>query len=165
MARKDDNFEIDNLDKWLTWLDGLEKKHVERFKSRVLRSAAFRGLEYTQDYTPVRTGGLAGSFNIGDKDNVFQLKVGKTSYVVWGTAKKYARHVEEGFKQTAGRFVPGFWKNGTFHYRPGYETGMVLTGKVIAGAHMMSKGMENMEKDLDKIVEFEFRRLYAELMN
>lgn len=163
MGRRDDNFEIDNLDKWIDWLDGLDKKHVDRFKSRVLRSAGLRGLEYTQDYTPVRSGTLADSYNFGDKNNVFELKIGKTSLVVWGTMVKYARHVEEGFEQNEGRFVPGFWKNGVFHYRPKYETGMVLTGKVIPGAHQMAKGMESMEDDLDDIAEFEFRRLYAEL--
>jgi len=165
MARRDDNLEIENLEDWIKWLDGLDDEHIERFKSRVLRSAGLRGLEYTQDLTPVRSGTLADSYSFGDKNNVFELKAGKTSYVVWGTTVKYARHVEEGFEQQAGRFVPGFWKNGTFHYREDYDTGMVLTGKVIPGAHQMAKGIEYLDDDLSDIVDFEFQRLYAELNN
>lgn len=169
MGRKKDNFEIENLEEWANWLEGLEKEHVDRFKSRVLRSAGLRALEITQDNTPVRSNRLAGSFNFGDKNNVFMMKVGKTSFVVWGTTVKYVRYVEEGFEQNEGRFVPGFWKNGVFHYIPYEEAkkkdigGMVLTGVKVKGAHMIQKGLDGMKEDLDDIVEFEFRRLYAEL--
>lgn len=172
MAQNKNNVNIENLDKWLDWLEGLEKEHIDRFKSRVLRSAALRGMEYTQDYTPVRSGILAGSFRPGDKNNIFLLKVGKkTSYVVYGTVVKYVRYVEEGFEQEAGRFVPGFWRNGVFHYIPYEEAkaqgigGMVLTGAKVEGAHMIQKGFDDMQEDLDDIVEFEFKRLYAELFD
>jgi len=40
---------------------------------------------------------------------------------------------------------------------------MVLTGKVIEGAHMLEKSLDYLKEDMEDIVLFEFRRLYAEL--
>jgi len=166
MSRNDHVFNIENLDQWLDWLRGLEKESTERFKSRVLRSAGLRILEHAQDLTPRRSGRLQNSLSMGTRENYFKLKVGRSSFIAVGTAVAYAAAVEEGFSQEGrrGDFVPGFWRNGTFHYVPGASTGMVLTGKVIAGAHMFRNAMDSLENgDLDTIVEFEFRRLYAEL--
>jgi hypothetical protein len=159
-----DGLSIPNLDKWQEWLKGLESGDVDRMKSRVLRSVAFRGLEVAQDNTPRRTGRLAGSLSVGDKDNIFEIKVGKTSWVFFGTAVEYAGPVNDGYEQKAGRFVPGFWRSGTFHYQPGAKSGMVIAGKIIEGAHFMEKAIQALESgDADKITEFEFQRLYAEL--
>ena len=164
MSKKGAGLNIENLDKWLAWLDSVETVHVDRFKDRVLRTIGLRTLEYVEDLTPRRQGRLQNSMTFGDKDNVFRLKVGKTSYIAVGTAVEYAQPVEYGFTQQAGRFVPGRWKNsGTFEYDPETKTGMVLTGKVIPGAYMFTKAVDYVEDDIDAIVEFEFRRLYAEL--
>lgn len=161
---KKNGLEIENLDKWIEWLNSLENHLVDGFKDRVLRSYGLQTLSYVDDLTPRRSGRLQNSASLDDKDNIFTLKVGKTSYVVVGTAVEYAAHVEYGFQQQAGRFVPGYWKaSGTFEYDPQAKTGMVLTGKVIAGAYMFTKAVDYAEEDLSEIVEFEFRRLYAEL--
>lgn len=165
MSTRDHAFKIKNLDKWEAWLKTLDKEPLERLQSRILRTAGLRILEYTDDLTPVRTGRLKDSMQMGDKDNIFKLQVGKTSYISVGTAVEYAEHIERGFSQESrkGKFVPGFWSSGTFHYDPEAKGGMVLTGKVIEGAHMFEKAVDYLEDDLDKIAEFEFRRLYAEL--
>jgi len=166
MSRRNHVFNIENLDRWLEWLQGLEKEHLERFQSRFLRTAGLRILEYADDNTPRRSGRLHNSLSMGDRENVFKLKVGKTSYVAVGTTVEYAAHVEYGFSQEnrKGEFIPGYWRSGTFHYDPAaYPRGMVLTGKIIEGAHMFKKAMDQLGDDLDTIAEFEFRRLYAEL--
>ena len=156
-------FEIDNLDQWREWLEGLESRNLREFKNRVLRTAGLRTLEYVDDLTPRRTGRLQNSASVGDRDNVFEIKVGRTSYMAVGTTVEYAEAVEEGFAQRRGRFIPGYWQGGTFHYDPAARTGMVLTGKVIEGAHMYRKALDNLKDDMDRIVEFEFRRLYGAL--
>jgi hypothetical protein len=86
------------------------------------------------------------------------------------TAVPYATGIEEGYTQKAGRFIPGYWENGVFHYVPASEAkaqgigGMVLKGKIIPGAHMMKNALDKTQsEDMGRIVEFEFRRLYAEL--
>lgn len=161
---KEFDFDIAGIEKWAEWLEGLESGDVDRMKSRVLRSVAFRGLEVAQDNTIRRSGRLADSLAVGDKDNLFNISVGKTSWVFFGTAVEYAEAVNNGFQQQAGRFVPGFWSSGTFHYDPGAKGGMVLTGKFIEGLHYMEKAMQALEGgDVDKIADFEFQRLYAEL--
>jgi hypothetical protein len=166
MSRREHVFNIENLDKWLEWLESLDKEHLERFQSRVLRTAGLRILEYADDLTPRRSGRLQNSMTMGDRENVFKLKVGRTAYVAVGSAVEYAEAREKGFEQRRGRFIPGYWRSGTFHYDPeAYPEGMVLTGKIIEGAHMFKKAMDYLEDDLDTITEFEFRRLYAELFN
>lgn len=161
MSRR--SFDVDRLEEWQRALLEMEGEGVERLKDRVLRSAGLRVQEYLDDLTPVRSGRLKGSMSQGHPDNVFQLQVGRNSYVLVGTAVEYAQHVNDGFTQEAGRFVPGEWRSGTFHYRPGAKEGMVLTGKVIPGARMFDKAMDYIDDDLGRIMEFEFRRLYNEL--
>lgn len=159
-----DGLTIKGLDKYVDWLNGLSNDKMNKFKDRLLRSSALRGLEHVDNLTPRHTGRLQNSAQVGDKDNVFKIAVSRyTSYVFFGTAVEYARYVEEGFQQKAGQFVPGFWQGDTFHYDPGSKTGMVLTGKVIEGAHMYSKALDYLKEDMDEIARFEFRRLYAEL--
>lgn len=166
MSRNAGGLNIENLDQWLDWLKTLDKESVDNMKSRMLRSAGLRILEYVDDGTPRRTGRLQNSMSMGAQDNYFKLKVGRTSFVAVGTAVEYAAAVENGFSQAdrRGDFVPGFWRSGTFHYQPGATTGMVLTGAIIEGAHMFRNAMDNLAQgDMDTIAEFEFRRLYAEL--
>lgn len=157
--------EFKNLDKWQNWLKTVEAKELDTCKSRILRTAGLRGLEYAQDFTPRRTSRLAQSLSFGAKDNVFTLVIGKSSYVVYGTNVEYAAAIENGFDQRdrKGDFIPGYWKGDTFHYDRNAEGGMVLTGAKIEGAHMFKKSMDYLDGDLDKIAEFEFRRLYAQL--
>jgi hypothetical protein len=40
---------------------------------------------------------------------------------------------------------------------------MVLTGKVIPGAHMFEKALDDLENDIPKLLDYEFRRLYQRL--
>jgi len=152
------------MDKWLDWLNDLETGDVDQMKDRILRSTALRGLDVAQSYTPRRSSRLVQSLTIGDKDNLLEVKIGENSYVFFGTAVEYAAPINDGFQQKKGRFVPGYWQNGTFHYQKGSKTGMVLSGKFVEGAHMFERAVDDLEQgSLAKIAEFEFRRLYAEL--
>lgn len=157
------NFEVRGLDEWQRGLLRARGGEVDAMKDRILRTAGLRTLEYLDNLTPVRTGRLKGSMTMGGRDNVFQLQVGQQSYVFVGTNVEYAMAVNDGHTQKKGRFVPGYWSSGTFHYQPGANTGMVLTGKVIPGARMMEKSMDYMRDDIDQIIEFEFRRLFSQL--
>lgn len=159
------SFEIENIDKWLAWLNKIQSGEMDRMKSRILRTMGLRGLEYADDLTPRRTGRLQNSLTMGAPDNVFQLVIGKVSFVVIGSNVEYAAAVENGFSQAnrAGKFVPGYWSSGTFHYDPNSKKGMVLTGKVIEGAHMFRKAIDYLDSDVEQIILFEFKRLYAEL--
>lgn len=154
---------IEGLEDWQRGLLRANNGGVDRMKERVVRTAGLRTLEYLDNLTPVRTGRLKDSMTMGDRDNVFEIVVGQRSHAFVGTAVKYALPVNDGYAQRKGRFVPGYWNGGEFIYEPGYDGGMVLTGKVIAGAHMFEKAIDYMEDDMQQIVDFEFRRLYSEL--
>jgi hypothetical protein len=168
-SNRDSGFTIDGMDQWLEWLNGLEGQYIEDFKSKVLRSFGFAVLEQVDNFTPRQTGRLQNSVQFGDRENVFQVVVGRSSYVAVGTTVEYAEYVEEGFEISAPRYVPGFWQGGKFHYVPGEIAkaqgigGMVIKAQVIEGAHMFKKGLDAAEADFATIVEFEFRRLYGNL--
>lgn len=162
MARKR-LIEIDRLEDWQQGLADMEGKAFERMTDRVLRTTALRLQEYLDDLTPARDGRLKGSMSVGHPDNVFEIVVGSRSYAVVGTNVEYAQYVNDGFAQQKGRYVPGIWSSGKFHYIPGHDEGMVLTGKVIPGAFMFEKATDYTEEDMPQVLEFEFRRLYSEL--
>lgn len=158
--------QLKDLKKWQRWLLNLKKDDVEEAKDRILRTAGLRYLEYADDLTPRRTGRLAGSLTAGSPENVFKVRNKRLrSDVLVGTAVPYAIHVNNGFSQAGrkGDFVPGEWKSGNFHYRPGHPGGMVLTGAEVPGAFMFNKAMDNLEDDMEDITEFELRRLYNKL--
>lgn len=158
------SFLPEGFKRWEDWLATLPGDRVEQYKDRVLRSAGLRTLEYLHDLTPVRSGRLANSFIMGNRENFYEVKVGKgVSHALVGTAVDYSIHVNDGYTQRKGQFVPGSWSGSGFHYDPGAKTGMVLTGKEIPGAHMFEKSLSYLEEDVPKIMEFEMQRLWAEL--
>ncbi len=150
-----------NFGRWEEWLKRVDRREVAKMKDRILRTAGLRTLEYAHDLTPRRSGRLQNSLTSGAQDNVFSVKVGaKISKALVGTNVPYAKWVNDGFTQIAGQFVPGEWRSGTFHYQPGANTGMVLTGKTIEGAHMFNKSMDYLEEDMPRIIDYELRRLF-----
>lgn len=159
------NVEIDGLEEWQQVLVQMGGAGFDRMKDRSLRTIGLRMQEYLDDLTPVAPGGgrLKQSMSMGGAGNVFDVVVGNRSYVFTGTNVEYAEPVNDGHEQRKGRFVPGEWKSGTFHYIPGHNKGMVLTGKVIPGAFMFDKAMDYIERDIPQVLDFEFRRLYNEL--
>ncbi|GKU79293.1 HK97 gp10 family phage protein [Paenibacillus sp. L3-i20] len=163
MARR--VIEQSGLKEWQRWLVSLQNSEIENTQSRIIRTAGLRALEHLDDLTPVRTGRLKGSMSMGSQGNVFKLQTGSRAYVFVGTAVSYAQHINDGFTQKAGQFVPGYWKGHTFHYKPNHDDGMVLTGKVIPGAHMFEKAMDELEQDIPNILDYEFRRMYQKLFS
>ncbi|MGG3803165.1 HK97 gp10 family phage protein [Metabacillus fastidiosus] len=158
------HFRIDGLEEWQRGLiQASSGSKLNRTKERILRTTGLRLQEYLDDLTPARTGRLKQSMTVGNPDNVFEIVVGNTSYVVTGTNVEYAPYVNDGFTQEAGRFVPGEWRSGTFHYIPNHHTGMLLKGAVIPGARMFEKAMDYIEDDMQQIIDFEFRRLFQDL--
>lgn len=160
---KNRHITISGLEDWQKGLANMGGPAWLKTQDRILRTAGLRMQEYLDDLTPAQSGRLKQSMSSGNPDNVFELKVGPNAYVVTGTAVEYAQHVNDGFQQQKGRFVPGEWRNGVFHYIPGHNGGMVLTGAVIPGARMFDKAMDYIESDMADIMDFEFRRMYREL--
>lgn len=158
---------IGGLEEYQKALLKMQGPALERMKSRFLRTVGLRFLEYAEDLTPVITNRLRGSLSqdLQHPDTIFQIQVTDNfSFVRVGTAVPYAAHVNDGYTQKRGQFVPGEWVGNTFRYNPTLRgQGMVLTGKVIPGARMFDKALDYVQGDMPQIAEFEFRRLFAEL--
>lgn len=155
--------QLEGFDEWRAWLSKQEAGGVARMKDRVLRTAGYRGLEYAHDLAPIREGTLRGSLTVGGPGNVFNVVVGEKSYAVLGTALEYAAAVNDGHKQTPGRFIPGYWEGDKFVYDRSAEGGLVLKAEFVEGSHFFEKAMEYLKDDMDQILMFEMQRLFAEL--
>lgn len=161
-------FKLEGCDDWLRWLKACGKSELKNMNDRIARSVVIQGFNHAASNTQRRSGRLIQSMNMGAPESYVKIQVTDKSFiVVYGTCVPYAAAVEQGFSQEKrkGKFVPGFWSSGTFHYQPGAKTGMVLTGKVIPGQHMFEKSLDQLKDsgDLEKIILGEFRRLYAML--
>lgn len=161
-------FKLEGCDEWLRWLKACQATELKRMNDRIARAVVVQGFNHAANNTQRRSGRLIQSMNQGAPESYVKIQVTSTSFVVvYGTCVPYAAAVEQGFSQAhlKGKFVPGYWSSGTFHYQPGAKTGMVLTGKVVPGQHMFEKSLEQLKDsgDLEAIILAEFRRLYAML--
>lgn len=96
---------------------------------------------------------LLNSFHRGSQDNIYELNEEDLTLEI-GTNVEYAQYVNDGHKQTPGRFIPGTWTgDGKFRYQPGAKTGMVLQASWVEGRHYMEHSVAIMEKLFPKLVE------------
>ena len=95
---------------------------------------------------------LLSSFSRGGADNVWELDFGGLTLTI-GTRVKYAAYVNDGHRQTPGRFVPGAWSGDRFTYIPGAKTGMVLKASFVPGSHYFDKASATAERMLPKVIE------------
>lgn len=154
-----------NFDKWQKWLHTMQSGEIDKMRDRVARTLVERGYEYARAYTPIRSRQLQNSMGVGRPKSLVRIQIlPNVDVIFYGTTVEYAAAVEEGFKQKEGRFVPGEWRSGTFHYIPGAKTGMVLTGKVIEGRHMFEKSLDHLKDgDVEKAYIEGLRELWAML--
>lgn len=93
------------------------------------------------------------SFHKGAAENIYELDEGDLTLTV-GTNVEYAGWVNDGHKQTPGRFIPGTWTaDGKFRYDPNADSGMVLKANYVEGRHFMETAVRAMEKIFPKTVE------------
>lgn len=95
---------------------------------------------------------LLASFTKGGGGNVWTISDGGLTLEV-GTTLDYAKYVNDGHKQTPGRFIPGTWSGDRFVYQPGLKTGMVLKAQWVEGAHYWESALRIMEKLYPKLLE------------
>lgn len=93
----------------------------------------------------VDKGKLLASFTKGGSGNMWELNLGGLTLTI-GTNVEYAQWVNDGHRQTPGRFVPGFWEGGHFRYSPGAKSGMVLKASFVAGSHFFDKSVQVLER-------------------
>lgn len=122
---------------------------VSAFAREFLTEMAWRALREIKKFTPVNTGLLRNSFQIGE---ILESNDGTFSVEVY-TDIEYALHVEYG---TKGHFVPGYWQGKNFVYDPAAKTGVYF--KAQPGRFMMKIGIEHVEKQMQKHFERHAKR-------
>ncbi len=96
---------------------------------------------------------LLNSFHKGAQGNVYELNEGDLTLKI-GTNVEYAKFVNDGHRQTPGRFIPGTWDgNGKFRYQRGASTGIVLKADWVEGRHFLEHSVVIMEKMFPKLLE------------
>ena len=164
-----------NFARFQKWAERNANGGIEEMTDRIVRSVGEAGLINVSALTPKRNPPrLWQSLVPGATENYFKVEVTKgKAVVIYGTTVPYAKAVEYGYdqrnrvsKKTGKKptlFVPGYWSSGTFHYVPGMKEGMLLTGRIVEGAHMFENSMDDTQDDAKRIIENEFKRLYGAL--
>lgn len=161
-----------NFDRWRDWVNSCDRTEVAKARDRMGRATAERGLEYARTYTGNRrTARLDDSLTPGSTENYLKVQVSPSAViVVYGSCVPYAAAVEKGYDQrnrvskSTGKvpslFIPGYWQGDTFKHVPGYKTGMVLTGRVVEGKHMLEKSLDDIKGDLPEMYKNVLRELW-----
>lgn len=102
---------------------------------------------------------LLSSFHRGGANSIWELDEGSMTLTV-GSALEYAKYVNEGHRQTPGRFIPGVWHGDRFDYIPGARTGMVLKASYVAGSHYFDNAEHSIQRDMDDMVEDFFKKFW-----
>ena len=101
---------------------------------------------------------MLSSFSRGSGYGIYDLDIGALTLTV-GTKVEYAKWVNDGHRQTPGRFVPGYFKGGKFTYQKGAKTGMILKQNRVEGSKFFDKSImafRNALPELSKRAEKEF---------
>lgn len=107
----------------------------------------------------VDKGKLLASFTKGGSGNIWELNLGGLTLTI-GTNVEYAQWVNDGHRQTPGRFVPGFWEGGHFRYSPGAKSGMVLKASFVAGSHFFDKSVQVLERMFPQMADQAFQQFF-----
>jgi hypothetical protein len=106
----------------------------------------------------VATRNLLHSFQRGspENENIWVLKEGTLRLTLEvGSKAKYARAVNDGHRQTPGRFIPGYWigtgREAFFLYDPDADEGMVLKQNWVLGNPYFTDAANAMEKYFPEI--------------
>lgn len=135
-------------------------RNLRPFMGGVLEEAGNEFLAIVQEEimnaNHVDTRLMLDSFHRGSGYNVFELDLGGLTLTV-GTRVGYAKWVNDGHGQKAGRFIPGLWSGDKFQYIPGAKTGMVLKASIVHGSGFFDKAEDVLKRMFPKIAEEKFR--------
>ena len=95
---------------------------------------------------------LLASFTKGANGNVWSIEDGGLTLEI-GTNVEYAKFVNDGHRQTPGRFIPGIWAGDSFVYQPGAKTGMVLKQQWVEGKHFMEGAVNIFQKMMPELLD------------
>ena len=107
----------------------------------------------------VDKGKLLASFTKGGSGNIWELNPGGLTLTI-GTNVEYAQWVNDGHRQSPGRFIPGFWEGGHFRYSPGAKSGMVLKASFVAGSHFFDKSVQVLERMFPQMADKAFEQFF-----
>ena len=122
---------IDGLDAFEQRLVEITQRYPEK-RDKFLRQEGELIVGRAKNNTPVDQGTLRAGWKRTNP-------MGGTMDVYNNT--EYAAHVEWGHRQKK-RWVPGHWNGNHFVYEPGAKTGMMLKERVVSGAKMLHRAID-----------------------
>ena len=122
------------------WLISIGTKFLKIIQDEIIRLGA------------VDTRQLLRSFHYGSEGNYWSISDGGLTLEV-GSALEYAAAVNDGHKQTPGRFIPGFWEKDRFVYDPNAKGAMVLKANYVEGKPYFDNAVHIIENMLPGLLE------------
>lgn len=144
------------------WHDNIQKQLdanvIETFIEECLKDMAKKLIRKIKQRTPVNTGLLRDSFQIGSI-----VKVGSNYEIEVYTDVEYASYVENGFM---AHWVPGYWEGKQFVYDPNAKTGMQVgeKGGWVEGKFMLKISEIELQRELPKFMQRKQMQLLIKIM-
>lgn len=132
---------------------------VEQFIREALLEIGKKLIAKTKRKTPVNTGLLRNSWQIGNIE-----RQGDEYVVEVYTDLEYASFVENGFR---AHWVPGEWKGKQFVYDPDAKTGMQVgkKGAWVPGKFMMTISKNEIEREMPRYIQRKQLELLKRIIN
>ncbi|MED4377982.1 HK97 gp10 family phage protein [Schinkia azotoformans] len=137
----------------------LDNNVVDLFLKEILLDMAKKLVSKTKRKTPVNTGLLRESWQIG------HIEQRGNNYMVEVYSEiEYASFVENGFR---AHWVPGEWKANQFVYDPNAKTGMQVgkKGGWVQGKFMMTLSVKEIEREMPRFLERKQTEFLNRLLN
>lgn len=135
-------FDLKELKDFDTKLNNLAKKDFEEIIEETAEVIGQAYLGNVVPLTPVRRGYLRQGWDIRkEKHNEIHV----FNDVAYGI------YVNEGHRQTPGRFIPGYWKGKEFVYDSSSKGGMVLKKGFVEGQHFVERALDVTKNNVQRI--------------
>jgi len=128
----------------LEFADALnDEKRFDTELKRATKEIAHELLRRIKAHTPI--GDTWALINGWDKNDFAVTEVNGGFEVLLINPTMYATWVNDGHRQTPGRFIPGHFINGRFYYDQTAKGGMVLKQPFVKGRFFVEKGILDLE--------------------
>jgi hypothetical protein len=105
------------VEKLAQWRSLVSKSEFKKAINKIERD----GIKILKSKTPVRTGRLRNSMTTIKKDSISGGGIDLRSGIVIGSRLPYANYVDQGVKQSSGRYVPALGRRITTGIHPGFR--------------------------------------------
>ena len=143
----------------------LETEKFNEFMSLAIKDIAKKLHQMLIKHTPVDFGTLQAFWQTGENYAYTVEQTAKGFKVTLYNRAVYATWVNDGHRQTPGRFIPGYFEGNKFRYDPTADGGMVLSKPWVEGRFFVEKSVVETEQGVEKIIQKQLSKWWKWCVN